>query len=84
VLRTAVHIKNQPDKTVKATFDSPDQNAFGLPLVEIVQKDNAIELQLKIAQGTYKGTLSADGTELTGEFAQRGMTLPLKLKKVVK
>jgi hypothetical protein len=83
-LRAVFHIKNQPDKTVKATFDSPDQNAFGLPLVEIVQKDNVIELHLKIAQGAYKGTLSADGTELAGEFAQRGLTLPLTLKKAAK
>jgi hypothetical protein len=83
-LRTIFHFQNQPDKTVKATVDSPDQNAFGLALCDIVQKDNAIELKFKIAQGAYKGTINADGTELAGEWTQRGATMPLKLKKVTK
>lgn len=83
-LHTIFHFQNLPDKTVKGTVDSPDQNAFGLALSEIVQKDNAIELKFKIAGGAYKGTLNAEGTELSGEWTQRGATLPLKLKKVAK
>jgi len=83
-LRIIFHFQNQPDKTVKATVDSPDQNAMGLPLSGIVQKGNAIELLFKIAGGAYKGTLNAEGTELSGEWTQGGGSLPLKLKKATK
>lgn len=83
-LRLIFHFQNQPDKTVKATVDSPDQNALGLPLTGIVQKGSAIELLFKVAGGAYKGTLNAEGTELTGEWTQGGGTFPLKLKKTAK
>ena len=83
-LRLIIHLENQPDKTVKATIDSPDQNAMGLPLSGIVQKANTIEMQFKLAGGGYKGTLNAEGTELAGEWSQGGATLPLKLKKSAK
>ena len=83
-LHTIFHIKNQPDKTVKATLDSPDQNALGLLMSDIVQKDSSLEMKLKLVGGSYKGAISADGTELIGEWSQNGATLPLKLKKVTK
>lgn len=76
-----IHIQNQADKTVKATLDSPDQNALGMAMSDIVQKEASIELKLKLVGGSFKGALNADGTELAGEWTQGGGTLPLKLKK---
>lgn len=81
-LHIIIHIQNQPDKTVKTTLDSPDQNSIGMSMSGVVQKDSSIEMKLKLVNGSYKGTLNAEGTELTGEWAQSGATLPLKLKKV--
>ncbi len=83
-LRIAIHLHNQPDKTVKATLDSPDQNAFGMSMSDVVQKDLAIEMKLKMVGGAYKGVLNAEGTELAGDWSQGGGTLPLKLKKATK
>ena len=83
-LHTIFHIHNQPDKTVKATLDSPDQNALGMLMSDIVQKDSSLEMKLKLVGGFYKGAINADGTELTGEWTQLGATLPLKLKKLAK
>jgi hypothetical protein len=83
-LRLVLHIQNLPDKTVKATMDSPDQGALGMGMSEIVQKDASIEMKLKMVTGVFQGTLNAEGTELTGEWSQGGATLPLKLKKVAK
>jgi hypothetical protein len=80
-LRLVVHFKNQPDKTVKATMDSPDQNAMDLPLTDVVQKGSALEFQLRLVNGAYKGTLNKDATQLEGEWSQGGASLPLTLKK---
>lgn len=80
-LRMVFHVQNQPDKTVKATLDSPDQNAFGLSMSDVVQKESSLEMKLRVVNGLYKGTLNAEGTELTGEWSQSSATLPLKLIK---
>ncbi len=80
-LRLAVHFRNQPDNTVKATIDSIDQNAMGLPLNDVVQKESAVEFQLKMAGGSFKGTLNKEATQLAGDWTQGGGSLPLTLKK---
>jgi hypothetical protein len=80
-VRLVVHLKNQPDKTVKGTMDSPDQNATDLPLTDVAQKGSAVEFQLRLVNGAYKGTLNKDATQLEGEWSQGGASLPLTLKK---
>ncbi len=80
-LRLVVHFKNQPDKTVKATLDSLDQNSIDLPLTDIVQKGPAVEFQLRLVNGGYKGTLNKEATQLVGEWTQSGSSMPLTLKK---
>jgi hypothetical protein len=80
-LRIAVHFKNQPDNTVQATLDSLDQNSMGLPLNDVTQKDFTVEFFLRIAGGSYKGTLNKEGTQMVGDWTQGGGSLPLTLKK---
>jgi hypothetical protein len=80
-LRLVVHFKNQPDKTVKATLDSPDQNSMDLPLTDIVQNGTAVAFQLRLVNGGFKGTLNKEATQLAGEWTQGGNSLPLTLKK---
>lgn len=83
-LRLVVHFRNQPDKTVKATMDSLDQNAMDLPLTDVVQKASAVEFQLRLVNGSYKGTLNKDATQLEGEWTQGGGSVALTLKKAAK
>jgi hypothetical protein len=80
-LRLVVHFKNLPDQTVKATLDSLDQGAADLPLTDVVQKESAVEFQLRLANGAYKGTLNKEATQITGDWTQGGGTMPLVLKK---
>ncbi len=80
-LRIVIHIQNQADNTVKVTLDSPDQNSAGMPMSDVVQKESAIEMKLKMAGGGYKGRLNKEGTEIAGEWSQGGELLPLVLKK---
>jgi uncharacterized protein len=79
--RIAVHFKNQPDKTVTATLDSLDQGSTGLPLSDVVQKGLAVEFQLRLVSGAFKGALNQEGTQLTGDWSQSGASMPLTLKK---
>ena len=80
-LRIVVHFKNQPDKTVVATLDSPDQNASDLPLTDVVQQGSALEFQLRLAGGGFKGALNKEATQIVGEWSQGGGSTPLVLKK---
>jgi hypothetical protein len=80
-LKVIVHFKNQPDKTVKATLDSPDQGATGLALTDVVQKGASVEFQFRGAKGAYKGELNPEGTQIAGQWTQAGNATPLNLKK---
>jgi hypothetical protein len=80
-VRLIVHFINQPDKTVKATLDSPDQNSADLPLSDVVQKGSAVEFQLRLVNGGFKGALNKEATQIAGEWSQGGNSLPLVLKK---
>jgi len=75
------HFKNQPDKTVKATIDTPATNGFGMPLDSVKQTGRSVEVGVKIAGASFKGTLSADGTELAGQFLHETQGIPLTLQK---
>lgn len=69
--RIIIHLKNQPDNTVAATIDTPDSNAIGLPLNDVKQTGREIEFGIKVAHGSFKGTLNQEGTELVGNSATR-------------
>jgi len=77
----AVHIHNQPDKSVKATLDSLGQSATGLPLNDVVQTGNSFEFKLSVAGASFKGAFNKDTNEIAGQWSQSGMSFPLTLKK---
>ncbi len=58
------HFKNQQDKTVAATMDSPDRNAMAMPLNDVKQTGQKVEFGLKIAGASFQGSLNKEGTEL--------------------
>ncbi len=75
----AFHFKNQPDKTVMTTFDTP--NATDLPLNDVKQTGPKVEFGMRIAHGSFQGTLSKEGTELVGQFTHEANSVPLTLRK---
>ncbi len=64
------------------TMDSPDQGAFGIPLANIVISEKGILLDVPAVGGSYSGTFLEDGV-LEGQWSQGGMSLPLRLNKIV-
>ena len=77
--RMVFHFKNQPDKTVTATFDSG--NATGLPLNDVKQTGQKVEFAIAVEHSTFQGSLNKQGTELAGQLTVGPNPTPLTLRK---
>lgn len=63
------------------TLDSPDQHATGLQGSNAVLDGKNFSFQIPSVQGTYTGTLAADGKSISGTWSQSGATLPLAFNR---
>jgi hypothetical protein len=79
--RITVHFKNQPDRTVAATFEISTTGAIALPLNDVKQTGQRVEFGIRIAHASFQGTLNQEGTELTGQFSHEANSAPLTLRK---
>jgi len=59
--------------------DSPDQGGFGIPVTGIDVENDAVTIEVSSLQAEYKGKMAGD--KIVGELTQRGMPMPLTLKK---
>ncbi len=66
---------------LKATMDSPDQGAKGIPVDRVVVALNIVRFEMKAIGGLFEGRLSDEGTMLEGTWKQSGQSFPLTLKK---
>jgi len=83
-LRIVFNVSKNPDGTLTATLDSPDQGVTGIPVEEVIFKDNTLHLEVKSAGGIFEGKVSQDFLVIEGEWKQSGQTLPLTVKRVDK
>jgi pimeloyl-ACP methyl ester carboxylesterase len=79
-LRLVVEFKKQDGGGYAGTMDSPDQNAFGMPIDEVLLDKESLKFTMKKIGGSYAGTVSADGKEIKGTWKQGPLSLPLVLK----
>lgn len=80
-IRLVFHVREGPDRTLRATMDSPDQGASDIP-VDAVERDKArLSFTLTKLGAKFEGSLNAAGTEAVGTFSQGGGEFPLTLKK---
>ena len=65
------------------TIDIPAQGASAMPLGNVIVQGSAISFTLPGAPGDprFKGTLSPDGTGISGTFTQAGQGIPFKLQR---
>ncbi|MHB8579326.1 MAG: alpha/beta hydrolase family protein [Ignavibacteriaceae bacterium] len=68
---------------LKATMDSPDQNAKGIPVDSVIFENSNVRFNIKAVGGYYDGVLNKDNMEIQGNWHQGGV-LPLDLKKTDK
>lgn len=76
---TAIFHVSEADSGYAATFDSPDQGAFGLPLSRVAFDGETFSATLDAASASFTGTYDAEGQRIEGAWMQGGRELPLIL-----
>jgi fermentation-respiration switch protein FrsA (DUF1100 family) len=79
-LRLVLHITKGEGGELKATLDSVDQGANGIPVSAITLKDSQLNLTVDAVRGTYEGKVNAAGTQIAGTWSQ-GQPLPLVFER---
>lgn len=79
-LRLVFHISQNGDN-LKATMDSPDQGATGIPVQKVDFKDKKLTIEMPNIGLKYEATLSEDGSAIDGTFNQGPMSMPLKMTR---
>ena len=82
-LRAMLTLTNQPGGKAIGRVVSVDEGGLTLPVV-VVQRGSRVEFEQKGVPGSYSGELNAGGTELTGTFSQRGVSIPLTFTRAAR
>ena len=69
-LHLKLHITAGADGALSGTLDSVDQGANGLPCADFQIDGNTLSFRVPVVNGTWKGTIGADGTSLSGTWTQ--------------
>src|SRR5882762_591457 len=80
-LRLLMKFSRTPDGKLTGLLDSLDQSAKDIPMDTVSFQDGSLHVGMKSLGASYDGKMSADGTQITGEFTQ-GAKLPLTLKRI--
>ena len=84
-LRTVVKIAKTPDGNLAAVLYSIDQGAAGMTASSVsvdrstVTGDITVKYAIGIINGSFEGTLSADGNTIDGKWSQNNHIVPLTL-----
>jgi len=78
VLKSAVELFTRADGSSWASFSSPDQGAYDIPVKRIVEQGDTAELDL----GFGKMNLRWLGDRFKAEWKQGGASFPLELRQV--
>ncbi|PYP92701.1 MAG: alpha/beta hydrolase [Candidatus Angelobacter sp. Gp1-AA117] len=79
-LRMVLHLLTS-ESGLQATMDSPDQNANGIPVDQIIRSGDNLKLVMKNLKAELEGKFSADRTTFTGTLNQ-GANFPVVLKRI--
>lgn len=81
-LRLVFRITKAAGDSFTVLLDSPDQSVTDMKTDNVTVKEKSLRCELKRISAVYEGTLNQNGSEITGEFQQSGMTFPLTLKRL--
>ena len=81
-LRLVLHVLQGEDGKLRATLDSIDQGANGLPVDVIRLEGDSLHLELPRLGARYVGGRHAGRTEMRGTWQQGGASLALSFKAV--
>jgi len=81
-LRVVFHLQTDSTGVMKATLDSPDQGAKGIPIDNVAMRKDSLILTINAIGGSYEGTVEPGDSVITGTWKQRGASLPLDLHRI--
>ncbi len=81
-LHLVLHITQTAEGGLKASMDSIDQGANGIPISKISFQEGRLSFTSDEIHGTYEGKLDSVGSEIAGTWTQ-GQPLPLNFKRAV-
>ncbi len=81
-LHLVLHITQTAEGGLKASMDSVDQGANGIPISKISFQEGKVSFSSEEIHGTYEGKLDSVGSEIAGTWSQ-GQPLPLNFKRAV-
>ena len=82
-LRIVITISRNPDNTLTATYDVPEQNVTGVLVDKITYINGNVHFEIIPIEGVFKGKLIEDGKKIKGQWIQGGMTLPLVFERTL-
>ena len=75
------HIGRDSTGKLIASFDSPRQKAFDIPISEVITKEDSVILMMAILNGKYAGVLGQDKKTIDGTWFQGNAAYPLTVTK---
>lgn len=83
-VRVVFHISVTAEGELIATLDSPDQGVAGIPVDEVIFRENLLQLTIKSINGSFHGEVNLDLTAIDGIWQQSGASFKLSLQRVEK
>ena len=80
-LHLVLHIVKADDGVLKATLDSVDQGAMGIPASSVTLIGATLIFKINAIGGSYEGTVNEAGTAIDGKWSQ-GASLPLTFTRL--
>ncbi len=74
------HFNKSPDGKLDGKWDSPKQNAMGLPYSDINADADSVHIRIKMIDGSYEGKF-VNNDSITGTWTQAGHQLPLNFER---
>ncbi|HSN07455.1 MAG TPA: hypothetical protein VLS85_00385, partial [Hanamia sp.] len=74
------HFTKDSDGKIDGKWDSPKQNAIGLPFSSIDANVDSVHLAIKMIDGSYEGKFISNDS-IAGTWTQRGNQLPLNFSR---
>jgi len=82
-LRIVFNISTNPDGSINASMDSPDQGVSGIPVETVSYKDGNLNLGVKTIRGSFEGIYKENNKTIEGEWKQEENKHPyIRLKPV--
>ncbi len=81
-IRVAFKVWRDADGALVATGDSPDQEAYGIQVDEVIFEAGQLRLRVDSVQGIFEGKLNEDGSTIEGKWHQHGNVRTLVLNRI--